>query len=243
MNEVDQLRQAMRATERTGHDPLDLTTIMREGRRLRHRRRLAGTGAAAVLLAVVAGVTVTVRQAAPPEPERSAAPAVTAPAGRPSTEPAPTPVEPRPVPLGDVVDSGIRYGTDARVFYFVAVDLPHEPRVTIGLVAGRRAADGTLTSDFLANDVEGSDRRPGFHQIGYDSYGAGADGPPMPTFGYFVGPASRIVGTVKGRQVDARLARWSEDPRVVIFWFDPQRLAPGVPLDGIIARDAQGRKL
>ncbi|PWU57749.1 hypothetical protein DLJ47_01530 [Micromonospora sp. S4605] len=242
MNEADQLRRAMRATERTGPEALDLTTIMREGRRLRRRRRLAGTGAAAMLLAVVAGATVAVRQAAPPEPERSAAPAVTAPAVRPS-EPTPTPVEPRPVPIGGVVDSGIRYGSDERVFYFVAVHLPHEPRVKIGLVAGRRAADGTLTSDFLANDVEGSDRRPGFHEIGYDAYVSSADRPPMPTFGYFVGPASRIIGTVDGRQVDARLAKWSEDPRVVIFWFDPQRLAPGVRLDGIIARDAQGRKL
>ncbi|MEV4543150.1 hypothetical protein [Micromonospora echinaurantiaca] len=243
MNEADQLRQAMRATERTGPDALDLTTIMREGRRLRRRRRLAGTGAAAMLLAVVAGATVAVRQAAPPEPERSAAPAVTVPAARPSAEPTPTPVEPRPVPIGGVVKSGIRYGSDERVFYFVAVHLPHEPRVKIGLVAGRRAADGALTSDYLANDVEGSDRRPGFHEIGYDPYVSGADRPPMPTFGYFVGPASRIIGTVDGRQVDARLARWSEDSRVVIFWFDPQRLAPGVRLDGIIARDAQGRKL
>jgi hypothetical protein len=36
---------------------------------------------------------------------------------------------------------------------------------------------------------------------------------------------------------------WSQDPQVVIFWFDPEVLAPGVRLDGIIARDQQGRKL
>ncbi|WP_240944465.1 hypothetical protein [Micromonospora thermarum] len=65
----------------------------------------------------------------------------------------------------------------------------------------------------------------------------------MPTFGYFVGPAKRIVGTVDGRQATARLAQWSRDPQVVIFWFDPQQLAPGTPLDGIVAHDARGRRL
>ncbi|MBQ0894627.1 hypothetical protein KBX37_16235 [Micromonospora sp. U56] len=243
MNETDQLRQAMRATERTGRDALDLTTIMREGRRLRRRRRLAGPGAAAVVLAVVAGVTAAVQQAGPPEPQRPDAPAVTAPAVHPSADPTPSPEEPPPVPVGRVVDSGIRYGADERVFYFVAVDLPDVPGVTIGLVAGRRSADGRLTSDFLVNDVEGNDRRPGFHQIGYDQSGPGPDRNPVPTFGYFVGPAKRIVGTVDGRQIDARLAKWSADPAVVIFWFDPQQLAPGVRLDGIVADDAQGRRL
>ncbi|MEH0982281.1 hypothetical protein [Micromonospora sp. CPCC 205556] len=240
MNEVERLREAMRATERTDRTALDLTTIMREGRRLRRRRRFAGAGAVGLSVAVlVVGVAVGVERTRAPEPDR-AGPAVTAPATRPTVT-TPSPAQPQPRPVGDVVDSGIRYGDDQRVFYLVPVDVPRAPRVKIGLVAGRRAAGGELTSDFLVNDLEGSDRRPGFHEIGYDQSGPAR--PPVPTFGYFVGPAERIVGTVDGRRITARLARWSEDRQVVIFWFDPAVLAPGVRLDGIVARDAQGREL
>ncbi|WNM40157.1 hypothetical protein RMN56_01995 [Micromonospora halotolerans] len=251
MNEVDELRRAMRATERADRNGPDLTGIMREGRRVRRRRRVAGTGAVAVAVAaVVLGVGGAVARTRPPEP-LGTGPAATAPVAAPTATavPSPTatadpgPVEPRPRPVGAVVGSGIRYGGDERVFYVVAVDVPELPGVTIGLAAGRRSPAGELTTDFLVNDVSGSDRRPGFHQIGYDSQGPVPANAPVPTFGYFVGPAARIVGTVDGRHVEARLARWSEDPRLVIFWFDPGALAPGEPLDGISARDARGRRL
>ncbi|MFJ6200014.1 hypothetical protein [Micromonospora sp. NPDC092111] len=249
MNEQDQLRAAMRATERPYRDSLDLTAIMRDGRRLRRRRRLAGGGAAALAtVLVVVGVGIGLRWTRPPAPEQRPVPAATGPAThRPTEDPTPAPgattSEPPPQPLGDVVDSSIRYGPEQRVFYFVAVDLPAVPGVTIGLVSGRRAAGGRLTSDFLVNDVQGVDRRAGFHQIGYDQSLPPDTRPPVPTFGYFVGAAKRIVGTADGRQVDARLARWSVDPDVVIFWFDPAVLTPGVRLDGIVARDVGGRLL
>ncbi|MGV9982220.1 hypothetical protein ACWDUH_31635 [Micromonospora wenchangensis] len=110
-------------------------------------------------------------------------------------------------------------------------------------MAGRRTPAGELTNDIVINDVQGSDRRPGFHEIGYDDTTPSDDRPPVPTFGYFVGPATRIVGTAGGRQVDARLARWSTDPELVVFWFDPVDLTPGVRLDGIVARDRSGRLL
>ncbi|MGY0007021.1 hypothetical protein [Micromonospora sp. I033] len=241
MNEVDELRRAMRATERADRPGLDLTGIMREGRRVRRRRRVAGTGAAAVAVAAVfLGVGGRVARTRLPEPPAAV---VTVPAVTPAATADPGPSEPRPRPVGTVVASGIRYGADERVFYVVPVDVPDLPGVTIGLVAGRRSPAGELTSDFLVNDVAGSDRRPGFHQIGYDQHGRVPTDAPVPTFGYFVGPAARIVGTVDGRQVEARLARWSEDARLVIFWFDPAVLAPGTPLDGIVARDGRGRKL
>ncbi|MEU5526253.1 hypothetical protein ABZ744_04870 [Micromonospora chersina] len=245
MNEVDELRRAMRATERADRNGLDLAGIMREGRRVRRRRRVAGTGAVAAVVAVLIGVGGAVARTRPAEPP---APAATAPAAAPpaTADPSPTPT-PGPTdsparPVGAVVGSGIRYDADERVFYLVPVDVPEVPGVTIGLAAGRRSPTGELTTDYLVNDVEGSDRRPGFHQIGYDQQRVPTDAP-VPTFGYFVGPAGRIVGTVDGRHVEARLARWSEDPRLVIFWFDPGVLTPGTPLDGIVARDARGRKL
>ncbi|MEV4199866.1 hypothetical protein [Micromonospora globbae] len=254
MNEADRLRAAMRVGERSGHGVLDLDAVLRQGRRLRRRRRLTGAGAAALALAVVVGVPVAVRSAG--APQRPAAPAAQPAAGAtghpsgptagPTATAAPTPVATDaapPEPLGDVVRSGIRYGAEERVFYVVPVDVPHLPGVTIGLMAGRRTADGGLAPDFLVNDVVGDDRRDGFHEIGYDQSGPHPTRPLVPTFGYFVGPAERIVGTVDGRQVAARLVRWSEDPRVVIFWFDPAVLPPGVRLDGIAAHDARGRRL
>ncbi|MEU8373866.1 hypothetical protein AB0C22_12165 [Micromonospora sp. NPDC048894] len=257
MTEPEQLRRAMRATERPYPEDLDLTVIMRDGRRLRRRRRLAGAGATALVTVLVAGgVGLGVRWTRPPAPDRppAAATAPTLPAptlsaptvGPPVTSPpypGPTRGEQRRQPVGDVVDTGIRYGSGERVLYVVAVDLPEAPGVTIGLMAGRRTSAGELIDDIVVNDVRGSDRRPGFHEIGYDDATPSDVRPVVPTFGYFVGPATRIVGTAAGRQVDARLVRWSTDPDLVIFWFDPADLTPGVRLDGIVARDAAGRRL
>ncbi|MFE7870770.1 hypothetical protein ACFUYE_10535 [Micromonospora humida] len=247
MTELEQLRRAMRATERPYPEDLDLTVIMRDGRRLRRRRRLVGAGATALATMLVAGgVGLGVRWAGPPA-DRPPARAATVPDATPpataSPPPGPTRWEPPRKPIGEVVDTGIRYGVEQRVYYLVAVDVPETPRVRIGLMAGRRTPAGELTDDIVLNDVRGSDRRPGFHEIGYDDATPSDDRPPVPTFGYFVGPASRIVGAAGGRQVDARLARWSTDPELVIFWFDPVDLTPGVRLDGIVARDRSGRLL
>ncbi|MER7591896.1 hypothetical protein ABTW72_30590 [Micromonospora sp. NPDC127501] len=252
MSELDRLRQAMRATERPDA-VLDLDTVMREGRRLRTRRRVAGAGAATLatgLAAVVVVVAVGASGPGDPAPTEHPPPVAVAPPSvgvspwaDKSLGPTPPPTvgrdEPPPKPLGQIVDSGVRHGAERRVYYFVPVSVPGEPKVSIGLAAGRQAPDGSLSTDILVNDVEGSDRSAGFHQIGYDERFAA----PVPTFGYFVGPAKRITGTVDGRQVDARVAPWSGDKQVLIFWFDPALLTPGEQLDGIIARDASGRRL
>ncbi|MEU5785087.1 hypothetical protein [Micromonospora lupini] len=252
MSELDRLRDAMRATERPDAT-LDLATVMRAGRRLRLRRRVAGGAAATFAAGLVAVAVVAVGATGPgaPAPTGSAPPGAVAPpsaartpSASPSREATPPPTiargVPGPKPLGQMVDTGVQHGTDRRVYYFVRVTVPGQPKVTIGLAAGRRAPDGTVGTDVLVNDVEGADRSLGFHQIGYDESSSAAA---APTFGYFVGPAERIIGTVDGRQIDARLARWSVDKQVVIFWFDPATLAPGERLDGIVARDRDGRRL
>ncbi|WP_326551924.1 hypothetical protein [Micromonospora sp. NBC_01813] len=235
----------MRATEKTGPDRFDVDLIMRKGRRLRHRRWAVRSGVAALSVAAVVGLTIGLLPGREPfdqgtQPE----PAATATAPTPDVETPQHPPTAAPVPpIGDVVTTGIRYGDDERVFYFVAVELPEAPEVTIGLAAARRALDGSLTVDFLLNDFAGSDRSPGFHQIGYEPSDELLPAVSMPTFGYFVGPATRIVGTIGDSQVTARLAPWSDDPAVVVFWFDPQSLTPGQRLDGIAAYDAQGQRL
>ncbi|MEU7589651.1 hypothetical protein AB0A95_25555 [Micromonospora sp. NPDC049230] len=251
MSEWERLRDAMRATERPD-TMLDLDLVMREGRRLRTRRRVAGAGAATLAAGVAAVVVVGVvaRPGDPSGPERPPPVAVgsssagVSPMVPDAMKPTPPPTKvrdvPAPKPQGQLIDSGVRHGADRRVYYMVGVSVPGEPGVTIGLAAGRQDPDGLLTTDILVNDVEGSDRSAGFHEIGYDE---SLSAEPVPTFGYFVGPAVRIIGTVDGRQVDARLARWSLDKQVVIFWFEPATLVPGERLDGIMARDADGRRL
>ncbi|MGV9212988.1 hypothetical protein ACTFTM_14115 [Micromonospora sp. RB23] len=249
MSELDRLREAMRATERPDA-VLDLARVMRDGRRLRTRRKVTGAAAATLAAGLVAVTAVTVDPGGSREPALTdpASPVAVAssPAGvaPTSNEPTPPPANPRgvpdPKPLGQVVDSGTVHGTDRRVYFFVAVTIPGAPKVTIGLAAGRRAPDGTVRTDILVNDVDGTDRSPGFHQIGYDESESVFA---VPTFGYFVGPAARIIGTVDGRQVDATVRRWSLDKQVVIFWFDPTTLAPGKRLDGIVAHDGAGRRL
>ncbi|WCN84177.1 hypothetical protein [Micromonospora sp. LH3U1] len=250
MSELDRLRHAMRATERPDAT-LDLATVMREGRRLRTRRRVAGAGAATLAVGLAAVVVaVGVRPGDPSTDERPPPVAVAPPTAgasptapkslRPTSPPGTTHDVTPPKPQGQVIDSGVRHGTDQRVYYIVGVSVPGQPTVTIGLAAGRRAPDGTLTTDILVNAVEGADRGPGFHEIGYDQRSSAA---PVPTFGYFVGPAQRIIGTVDGRKVDAQLARWSVDKKVVIFWFDPAELTPGERLDGIVANNGSGRRL
>ncbi|MET8045544.1 hypothetical protein ABZU25_32330 [Micromonospora sp. NPDC005215] len=250
MSEWDRLRDAMRATERAD-TLLDLDLVLREGRRLRTRRRVARAGAATLAAGLAAVVVVGVVARPGDPPARRPPPVAVAPPSVAVSPTAPDPVEPTPPPTvshdvpppkpwGQLIDSGVRHGADRRMYYLVRVAVPGEPKVTIGLAAGRQAPDGALTTDILVNDVEGSDRRSGFHQIGYDESSSTA---PVPTFGYFVGPAHRIIGTVDGRQVDARMARWNVDKQVVIFWFEPAQLTPGQRLDGIIARDASGRRL
>ncbi|MGC4771812.1 hypothetical protein ACLQ25_22945 [Micromonospora sp. DT44] len=249
MSELDRLRDAMRATERPDA-VIDLARVMRDGRRLRTRRRVTGAAAATLAAGLVAVTGVTVdpsgsRDPAPTEPAPPVAVASPSVGVAPTSDgPTPPPTKargvPGPKPLGQVIDTGIRHGVERRVYYVVAVTVPGVPKVTIGLAAGRRAPDGSVSADILVNDVEGADRSPGFHQIGYDE---SASTPAVPTFGYFVGPAERITGTAGGRQVEAAVARWSLDKQVAIFWFDPATLAPGVRLDGIVARDSAGRRL
>jgi hypothetical protein len=156
-----------------------------------------------------------------------------------STPEAPSPARasgeqpPDPSPLGEVVPSGVR---ENLVFYAVPVDEPDRlPDIHFGLMAGRRGGDGTLTALVLANETTGSDKAAGFHAV---TGGLTIDSTPVPSFGYYAGPAAKITGTVAGRKVQAHQAVWSQDPNVVFFWFDP-----GTEPAGLTALDAAGHRL
>jgi hypothetical protein len=223
MNDLETLRVALHAPT---PDPgtVDLERIMAEGRRVRRRRRLLGAGTVAGLLvaAVLGSVAWTVR---PPQPlpER---PAVTV--GQTVS------VQGEP-PLGDIIAAG-----GDRVFYFVAIDDPQLPRTHFGLLAGHRDAAGTVHGDVMSNEVDRLDRSAGFHGV---TTAMGVEDVDVPAFGYFVGPVARIVGVVDGRRIAARQAAWSENPRVVVFWFDLADVPLGSSPSRLAAYDRDGNRL
>lgn len=204
--------------------PLDLDLVMAAGSRLRRRRRLT-VGAAsglAVLALLVGGV-----QLARPEPVGNDNVAATAATRDPGV-------------LGDVIATGLKTGSDERVLYVVPVDLPAMTDVPFAVVAGRRLPDGSLVSDMLVNETEGSARAPGFHAA---QQAMVVDGQTTLAYGYYAGDAAKITAQANGDRVEARHAVWSEDPSIVVFWFDPAQVKPATKLSGLTAYDSGGRTL
>ncbi|MEU0796977.1 hypothetical protein ABZ342_43540 [Amycolatopsis sp. NPDC005961] len=236
MNDLDDFRAALRQPPAEPFAEPDLVAIMAGGTRLRRRRRAltttAGLAAAAVVVLVFV-FAVQLRQPAPapvaqpPAPPTSSAPAsTTGPSERP--------------PLGDVVGTGIQTKAGEIVFFARAIDEPQAlPGIHFGLVAGFRS--GTALQAALAtNEVRGSDRSFGFHAT---DGGEVLQDQLIPVFGYFAGPATRITTTVHGKTVEATLAKWTEDPNVVFFWFDPVAVPDSASLTPLVAYDGGGKRL
>jgi hypothetical protein len=234
VNDLDDFRAALRQPPGEPFAEPDLAKIMADGARLRRRRRLltgsAGVAAAAaVVLVVVLAVQLRQPASAPVAQPPSPAPAVSA------TSPAP----PAEQPIGDVVATGIRTPAGEIVLYARAVDAPELPDVRFGLVAGFRSG-ASLQAVLATNEFRGSDRSFGFHAT---DGGEVVRDQVIPVFGYFAGPAAKITTTVHGLTVEARLAKWSADPNVVIFWFHPDAVPDSAVLTPLIAYDADGKRL
>jgi hypothetical protein len=236
MNDLDDFRAALRRSPSEPFAEPDLARIMADGTRIRRRRRVltttAGVAAAAVVVLVFV-FAVQLRQPAlapvaqPPAPPTAAAPAST-------TGP------PEKPPLGDVVGTGIRTSAGEIVFFARAVDEPSLlPDIHFGLVAGFRSGT-SLQAALATNEVRGSDRSFGFHAT---DGGELISDQLIPVFGYFAGPAERITTTVHGKTVDANLTKWTEDPSVVFFWFDPVDVPDSGSLTPLIAYDSNGKRL
>ncbi|NBH11554.1 hypothetical protein, partial [Amycolatopsis sp. SID8362] len=142
-------------------------------------------------------------------------------------------------PIGDVIGTGIKTARGEIVFFARAVDAPELPDIHFGLVAGFRSGQ-TLESVLMTNEFHGSDRSFGFHAT---DGGELSGNEVIPVFGYFAGQAARITTTVHGKTVDASLARWTGDPNVVVFWFDPVVVPNSAVLTPLIAYDAAGKRL
>lgn len=231
MNDLETFRAALQAPTETAHDALDIDRIMQQGGRLRRRRRLL-TGAAGVttaLVLVTGGVQVG-RAFAPPAPP---APGISVAA------PAQSPGDRSGEYVGDVVRTGVQVGERELVLGVVPIDDPKLPEVNYGVMAGVRALGGGLTSRYLSSESEGPWRAPGFHAV---SGATNIEGDDIPTFGYYVGPATKITAG-KGKKVTARQVQWSEDPLVVLFWFDPADVPEDFQATSLTAYDKDGATL
>jgi hypothetical protein len=187
---------------------------------------------------VAANAAMSPRNSAAPAAElQFAAPATTSAAPKlPASDRSSAPDEAAPKPIGDVIETGIAAKTGKWVFYATAINEKAIPKTHFGIMAGRQLDSGELTSDVMANEAEGSDLAPGFHAVqGSMVLEAGK----TPTFGYYVGAATKITATAGGKTVTAKQAKWSEDPSVVVFWFAPS--TSGV--SKLAAYDSAGKKL
>lgn len=212
----------------------------------RTRALLIGGGLVAACGAVAVSGVLTASAA--PAPAGAVVTAVAADPARGGAAPSPVDVaavkaktsapadDPNPAPLGAVIPTGIKGAHGDLVFYGVAVTEPALPQTHFGIMAGYRDASGKTTGVDVANEFKGSDKAPGFHAV---SGGLTADGTEVPPFGYYSGPAVKITAKIGGKLVQAHQAQWSQDPKIVVFWFDAGSGDPS----GLAAFDASGHKL
>ncbi|GAB3705297.1 hypothetical protein GCM10027598_06350 [Amycolatopsis oliviviridis] len=247
MTDLETLRSALREPPAEDFAEPDLGAIMTKGRRIRRRRRLAtGAGGVAATVAtvlVIVGAVALKEPAQSPLPPAASAPSSVQPSSVPPSVALPAPTDPSAGigPLGSVVSLQTK-GESGRelVIYAFAIDESTMPGIEFGLQTAYRNADGSYEELLATNEFKGSDRSFGFHAV---DGGDLVRGTFIPVFGYFAGPAKRITSTVRGKPVEAKTAAWSEDPSVVIFWFDPGQVESSDVLTPLVAYDAKGQRL
>ncbi|RSN58681.1 hypothetical protein DMH01_21870 [Amycolatopsis sp. WAC 04182] len=246
MTDLETLRSALREPPAEDFAEPDLGAIMTKGRRIRRRRRLAtgAGGVAATLVTVLVIVGAVALRGSSSSEQQPLPPAASAPASVPMPPPVPAPTitaAPAEAPFGKAIPLGIKgEGGRELVIHAFAIDEPQMPDVKFGLQVAYRNGDGDYDALLAANEFKGSDRSFGFHAVD------GGDlirGTFVPVFGYFAGPAARVTSTVRGKPVEAKAVPWSEDPSVVIFWFDPGQVESPYVLTPLIAYDARGQRL
>ncbi|WET79871.1 hypothetical protein P3102_01010 [Amycolatopsis sp. QT-25] len=252
MTDLETLRSALREQPADGFAEPDLGAIMAKGRRIRRRRRLAtGAGGVAATLATVLVLVGAVALKGSSSDQQPLPPAASAPAPPPSASipaPAPASVSPAPLtgaasdrPFGEAIPLGVEAGGGRElVLCAFAIDEPQTPDVRFGLQVAYRNQAGEYDVLLASNEFKGSDRSFGFHAV---DGGDVIRGTFVPVFGYFAGPAARITSTVRGKPVEAKAIPWSEDPSIVIFWFDGTQVESAGVLTPLVAYDARGLRL
>jgi hypothetical protein len=147
-----------------------------------------------------------------------------------------------PAPEGRVVPTGIQTAAGEVVIYGIRVHLRELPGTTFGLMAAVQDASGVLTPEITTNETTGPDTAAGFHAV-EAAMTIGTPAAAMPEFGYYAGPAVKITALDGTQHVRAHLARWSVNPRVVIFWFTPAADPGGAALHDLAAYNTAGQQL
>ena len=142
-----------------------------------------------------------------------------------------------PAREGPVISTGINDAGGELVFYGVRIRSQQLPGVTFGIMAGLRDSAGRLTPEVETNETTGSGSSSGFHAVEAAS-SVGSPAVAIPEFGYYAGPAATITAQAGGQQIQAHLARWSANTRIVIFWFTPSSA-----LQDLAAYNAAGQQL
>ena len=222
MNDLDDLRAALHEPPGFTPRPVDLATVMRTGGRIRRRRRLtigATTGLAVVALLI--GGNVLVQRIAPDG--GGGLPVAAQPSTASSSAAAVAP---------KVIRTGLTEGGGEWVLYPKPIDDAALPEITFGLMLGRSIKGGEPVDAVMSNETSGFDRSPGFHAVqGRMEIDQGV----TPTFGYYVGPATKITAKAGSKKLTAEQAPL--DDTIQVFWFDAGNLK------NLTAYAADGRKL
>jgi hypothetical protein len=165
-------------------------------------------------------------------------------AGAPSS-PAPRPALEAPNgergPLGDVIGTGLRAAGGQEYVLFGVTGGAVNDSSPFGVAIGLRRSQLVITDEMTVSEYRGSASAPGFHPMqGQIELG---DGSVQPAFGYYVGTPATISVVDSGHPITARLARWSHDPGVTIFWFDPSQVKDGSRWTDLGAYDGSGVRL
>ena len=143
-------------------------------------------------------------------------------------------------PIGDLIHTGLREaGGKEYVIYGVTgggVSSPKDFGFAIGYLEGKG-----VTADDSVTEWEGSPSAPGFHPM--NGQKALVDGSVQPAYGYYAGTPAKITVKEAGRVIEAHLARWSHDPGITVFWFDPADVQDDERWAELGAYDAAGAKL
>ena len=144
-------------------------------------------------------------------------------------------------PLGDLIHTGLRDpGGEEYVIYGVTGGGVRSPK-DFGFAIGFLESKNGVTADDWVTEWEGSPSAPGFHPM--NGQKELVDDSVQPAYGYYAGTPATITVKEAGRVIEAHLARWSHDPGITVFWFDPADVQDDERWAELGAYDAAGTKL
>ncbi|MEV4641376.1 hypothetical protein AB0J80_28935 [Actinoplanes sp. NPDC049548] len=144
-------------------------------------------------------------------------------------------------PVGELISTGVRNADGAEYLVYGITGGGVRSPEDFGFALGVREPGDRVTEDASNTEGQGPPATPGFHLL--QGQMDLVDGSVLPAYGYYVGHPARITVTEVGQVVDARLARWSHDPGVTVFWFDPAQVRDATQWTDLAAYDRAGRRL